>query len=1032
MSTQRHDWEDPSVLHRHREPAHVPLRAYSDEAAARAGTSTNVVSLDGTWSFFLAPSPEAAPEGFESPNFAEAGWTTIPVPGTWQMPGVTDLKGFDRPIYTNITYPFPLDPPNVPKENPTGCYRTRFRVPSNFSGRRVYLVFDGVDSAFHVWLNGRSLGFSTDSRLPAEFDVTDFLSAGENVLAARVYRWSAASYLEDQDMWRLAGIQRGVWLYSKPDVRIADYRAIAKLDRDYCDAILEIRTAVRGCKAEALKFYKVSAQLYDAAGKAVFPAPLDATPGNKPSLSHELAVAEASVANPKKWTAETPNLYTLTVTLKDEKGAVVDCESTRIGFRSVELKDGQVLVNGQAVKFTGVNRHEFDHEHGKTISEEQMQTDIRLLKQANINAVRTSHYPNLSRWYELCDEYGLYVVDETNIETHGGKPWDRFARDPVWAPAFLERGMRMVERDKNHPCVIFWSLGNESGYGPAHDAMAAWMRAYDSTRLIHYESCGQGKATDVLCPMYWSLEGMLRLANDPKETRPVIQCEYAHAMGNSTGNMHVYWDAIWSHPRLQGGYIWDWADQGIRVKTSDGRAYWAYGGDFGDQPNDSTFCNNGLVFPDRTRHPGYFETAYWYQKIAVRAVDAAAGKLKIKNRHYFVGLEGLRACYALRIDGVVVDKGMFALPEIAPQKEAEVSVAFKRPAAAPGAEAHLDVWFELAQDKTWAPKGHIVAHEQIALPREPGEPASRKAPPPIKVEERGHTILFRNEAMSAEIDGRLGALKTFEYRGRERIVSEVLPHVYRAPTDNDLGGGEHSYANQWRKAGLDKLLVSTDGVQRHAVDSGTHRVIVRQRLISPIAEAGLRVECAYTLYGSGLVEIDSSVEADPRLPVLPRIGLQWRLPGECEHVSWFGRGPLENYSDRQGAAKLGCWAANVDELFTWYIHPTENGGNGDVRWLALTDQEGVGLLVWGDAPLHFTAQRCSTADLDKAKHTPDVPRRDQITLCVDHKHMGVGGDDSWSPRVHAPFTIPPGRFRYRVWLLPLQPGDDPGALRRGA
>ncbi|HYF50380.1 MAG TPA: glycoside hydrolase family 2 TIM barrel-domain containing protein [Planctomycetota bacterium] len=1042
------DWVDPTVIQRNREPAHVPLRAYNDAETARLDLpSPHVKSLDGQWKFHLAPSPEAAPQNFHDDHFNDSKWGQIAVPGTWQMPGMWEMGELDRPIYTNITYPIPLDPPNVPKENPTGCYRTRFTVPPEWSGRRVYLVFDGVDSAFHVWINGRELGFSTDSRLPAEFDITDYLinrrggvsppsavgngaasnptamgpgrphNEGENTLAVRVYRWSHGTWLEDQDMWRLAGIQRSVWIYSKPAVRIADFRTIVKLDKDYRDATLEVRSTVRGERVTSLDDYTVSAQLFDG-DKPMFEKEPSAAVGNRLHVSHEMAIIEEQIKSPRKWSAEEPNLYTLVVSLKDKDGRLIDCESCKVGFRSVELKDGQILVNGQALKFTGCNRHEFDHVRGKSITEAQMLLDIRLMKQANINAVRTSHYPNMSRWYELCDEFGLYVVDEANIETHGTKPWDRLARDTVWTAAFLERGIRMVERDKNHPCVIFWSLGNESGYGPAHDAMAGWIRGFDPWRVVHYESCYGGPASDVICPMYSSIEHCLKLANDPKEYRPVILCEYAHAMGNSSGNLHVYWDQMWTHPRLQGGYIWDWADQGILVTAKDGRKYWAYGGDFGDKPNDGTFCNNGIVWPDRSLHPGYHEFAKVYQKIHMRAVDAEKGVFKIRNRNFFVDLSNIRAKWRLTADGVEVQSGELTLPKIDPQQEAEVVVGPSRahsPSAKPGTEFHLEFIFSLAGDESWATAGHIVAREQFALkPEPPQEPGHHSYFPDMPTVVKG---------AAASVHGEYDPYAILQAGGANLIARPPWHHFFRASIDNDMGGGERSYLAQWKRAGIDRIKATQLRARVEKLDDA-QRISVSLRHVADGVKAGI-VTCSVVTHAGRLVAIDNTVIADPRLPVLPRVGMQWEMPGKFDRVTWFGRGPHENYIDRQISAHVGLYRAKVEELYVPYIHPTENGGRSDVRFVALTDESGAGLLVCGDALLQFSAHFCTTQDLYEAKHTVDVPKRENITLSIDHKHMGVGGDDSWSPRVHEQYLIKPGRFRYKLFLRALNAGEDP-------
>jgi beta-galactosidase len=1022
--SQRNDWENHTLLHRNKEPAHAPLHAFRDEAGARARTSPYRRSLNGEWRFFLAPTVASAPADFHRDGADLSAFTAIAVPSTWQMPGVTDLKGFDRPIYLNQRYPFPLDPPYVPTENPTGCYRRDFTIPDDWRGRRTYVVFAGVDSAFHVWVNGAEVGFSKDSRLPAEFDLTDYLRPGANTIAARVYRWSDGTYLEDQDMWRLSGIQREVYLYSKPRVRLADYRVVAG-----ADGTLKVRARVRGAATKDLSSYRISAQLYRG-DAAVFPRALEAAVG-VPDQMGEFAEVSASVADVRRWSAEEPNLYRLVLSLRDASGATVDCEACQVGFRTVELKDGQLLVNDAPIIFTGVNRHEFDDRLGKSVTEEQMLLDIRMLKQCNINAVRLSHYPNLPRWYELCDEHGLYVIDETNIETHGMVPWNRLALDPEWAPAFLDRGMRMVERDKNHACIVMWSLGNESGYGPAHDAMSAWMHANDPTRLVHYESCYQGPATDVVCPMYAKVERILEIANQRDEKRPLILCEYEHAMGNSLGNFHEYWEAILSHPRLQGGFIWDWADQGIAVTAPDGRAYWAYGGDFGESDHDAQFSCNGIVWPDRTPHPSYFEAKHLHQKIAVIAVDLAAGVLEVRNRNFFVDLTGIAATWKILEDGAETAAGPLPLPRIAARASQRVTVPL--PASSRRCERHLIVEFSLATAQPWAESGHVVAREQfvLAAPVPAVVPARPRAPATLEVREQGGSLFAAIGDTEVTIARDSGDVAAWRHRSRDLLAAAPRQHFYRAPVDNDLGKGnpKGSYASRWERAGLDRLVRTVAAVTVHRPDASSLAVRVRSRLYADGLADGFWVDSLVTVHGSGALSFDNVVVADAGLPVLPRIGMQWEVPDALSTCAWFGRGPHECYADRKTSALVGRYRAQVDDLFTPYIFPTENGGRVDVRWVALGDADGNGLMVSGDAPVQFSAHRCTTADLASAKHTVDVPRRDRITLSVDHRHMGVGGDNSWTPCVHPPYLIQPGRFSYRLVLRPLG-GRDPGTLYR--
>lgn len=1026
------DWISPNIIQRNRMPAHVPLRAYPDLTTAQSGRSPYVQSLDGAWSFALFRSPADAPADFHLPQFNDATWGAMPVPGTWQMPGLCDLQGFDRPSYNNIRYPIPSEELAIPETNPTGCYRTTFYVPDCWIGRRISLQFDGVDSAFHVWLNGVELGFSTDSRLPAEFDLTGFLRPGANVLAVRVYRWSHGTWLEDQDMWRLAGIQRSVRLLAKPQVHIADFSVRALLNADFRNGSVRCEVKVGGLPRSRISDVHAELQLFDAQGRAVFAtAPSAAGCQVHPYSGRDVhPLITAPVIAPLRWTAETPHLYRCVVSLYAADGTLLDVEACDVGFRTVEIRDGQLLVNGQAIKLTGVNRHEFDHRLGKSVTEEQMVTDICLLKQANINAVRTSHYPNQSRWYELCDRHGLYVIDEANIETHGMAPWNRLCDDPEWSSALLARVTRMVERDKNHPSIIMWSLGNESGYGAVHDAMHGWIHHADPTRPVHYESCGRGAATDVICPMYASIGTALKMANEDGR-RPVIQCEFAHAMGNSLGNFQEHLDAIWGHPKYQGGFIWDWADQGILLRHHSGREFWAYGGDFGEPWHDGIFCNNGIVFPDRSLHPQYHEVAKLYQKIHTTWSDAAKRELAVRNRNFFTDLSAVRGTWRQLVDGVEIDAGELALPAIAPQAEARVVVPLVLASGAPGAERHLIVEYRLIHASSWAPAGQVVAREQLALPTVPATVAHLRAsgPEAVIAEEAG-MLTLNVGAVALRFDLTKGVLASLAIAGKERLARGPRPQFFRAPTDNDVGGGDHSYAALWYAKGLNRLdrLLSEVRWQRIAADEV--EIIVAGASVASDVGYGFRHKTTYRLRSDGSVSIDQQVIADERLELIPRIGQVLELPGAYRRVSWFGRGPHENYADRLASTFVGRYAADVDELFTPYIHVTENGGRAQVRWLAAADAAGDGLLISGDQPLQFSAHRCSTSDLQMAEHVPDVPRRDRVFISVDHRHMGVGGDIGWGRSVHEPYVIRPGAFRYRLALRPLVAGDDAGTIYR--
>lgn len=1035
--TTKPDWADPAIIHRNRLPAHAPLKAYADFSAACANVSSNVLSLDGAWAFKLDRSPAHAPQHFEAVDFDDRVWQRVRVPGTWQMPGYTDLQNFDRPIYTNIRYPIPLEHfPALPDVNPTGSYRTTFRTPAEWNGKRITIVFDGVDSAFHLWLNGTLVGFSTDSRLPAEFDLTDLLKPGDNTLAVRVYRWSHGTWMEDQDMWRLAGIQRSVYLLAKPRVRIGDFIVHTQLDALYRDAKLEVKTIIEGCPRAELGKYHVQISLLNSQKTAVFSgiSARGSVPTTYPT-SDGMPVATAAVASPQLWSAETPALYRLVIQLLDEQENLLDTEACNVGFRSVEIKDGCLLVNGQPVKFCGVNRHEFDHRTGKTISEAQMLLDIELMKRANINAVRTSHYPNMTRWYELCDEHGLYVIDEANMETHGMDPWNRLACDPDWLASHMARISRLVQRDRNHPSVIMWSLGNESGYGPAHDAMAAWARQEDPTRPVHYETAKFGAATDVISPMYASIPAILQMLQEDSR-RPAMQCEYAHAMGNSSGNLKEHWEAIWAHRRYQGGFIWDWADQAIEVTHADGRKYWAYGGDFGDEPNDNWFCNNGIVFPDRTLHPAYHEVAYWYQPIHTAWADAAKMTLAVTNRHFFRDLSHVTMRWWIEIDGIKGKNpsGTFDLRGAGPQQT--LRLALPSEAEWPRwpddllffGETYVVIEYALREATAWAPAGHIVAREQLpikrtksptrfvhSLPLGPTDVELHETEHATRIQSRGNAVVHSNAVV---IDHMSGAIREWTVNGETLLTSPLHHHFFRAPIDNDGIRGS-SYAKPWVDFGLDRLVTTVLGAVPYQGTFG-RGVTLTTRHEPEAYKPGFNTTTTYSLDRFGALFIDAEVRCDDSLPSpLPRIGLTLEVDGALTRARWLGRGPHENYVDRIGSAFFGWHEMDVDQLQVPYIHPGENGGRSGVRELHLEKTDRAGgrsLWIMSSAPFQFSAHRYTTADLFAAAHTVDIPVRPNLTLCLDHRHLGVGGDTGWTPSVYPAYHVTPSVYRYRFRL----------------
>lgn len=1065
--SHRHDWENPQVIGRNKLPGHVPLGAYPDAATALAGVRTaspNVTLLNGAWAFLLVPGPEAAPEGFERPDFDASGWATMPVPGNWQMPANWAALAFeDRPIYLNVAYPFEPNPPFVPEENPTGCYRTTFSLEVSPEARDIFLLFESVDAAFYLWVNGVPVGYSQGSRLPAEFDITPYVQQGENLLAVKVLRYCDGTYLEDQDMWRLSGIQRDVLLISKPKVALRDFTVRAELDDAYRDGHLHIEAFIPRV-AEMASTTVEARLLYE--GVNVLDQPLegrvqDHTPYGAATKT-ACAMLDAVVDAPKLWTAETPHLYTLLLTLRDGAGEAVDWESCRVGFRRVEVKGGVLLLNGKRLVLRGVNRHEHHPVRGRALTEADMRQDIELMKQLNFNAVRTGHYPDDPRWYDLCDEYGLYVIDETNIETHG--VYGDLSNDPAWAQAYLDRLVRLVQRDKNHPSILFWSLGNESGVGPHHAAMAAWARAHDPTRLVHYESGGPGpEVSDVVSVMYPDLEEMRRRLADPAEKRPILMCEYAYAKGNSSGNVAKFWEMVDAYPRFQGGCVWDWHDKMIRHRTEGGVPFFAYGGDFGGgydytrENEDPQMCANGVVGPILDSdalwvHPGAWEIK---QVQAPVAIEVALGsreaytladphgtapderllkrRFTVINKYHSLDLSHLAIVWEVTEDGVTVESGRLDAPAVAPGEHGDLVIPFAEPEAlAPGAEYHLSVRFVLAEATPWAPVGHEVATAQFLLPyREEHGPRIR----PVSVAQRSRGARLITEERTGELrvrtaddstgdryvavvfDKATGLLTSYEVDGRRLLSRGPVETVYRAPTDIDLMmGNPEANARKWRRAGLDRLVRRRTTFNIVALDEGTIRVWVYATLSAGPDYPDIESVVTYRIEATGAILVEADMDIDPWMPFVPRVGLELRVPGGYEQLAWYGRGPHEAYVDRKHSALVGRYRATVDEQLTPYVYPSECGGKEDVRRLSLTDEAGHGLLVRGIAPLHFSALHATTEALAAAGHPHEIERTDDTVLHLDARHMGVGGDDGWTSQVHPEFRIYPGRYHIGFWL----------------
>lgn len=820
------DWENPQLQGQNREMAHASLIPYATIDKSLVGgkeQSSYYRSLNGEWRFSLAPDPDSAPKNFYLPAYFTDDWDLIRVPGNWQ------LQGYDIPYYTDVQLPFPPDDaPRVPRnDNPTGCYRRTFTVPEEWQERQIFLCFDGVDSAFDVWINGRNVGFSKDSRVPAEFNITSYLQEGENILAVRVYRWSDGTYLENQDMWRLSGIFRDVYLWSAPQLHIRDVRVHSGLDSSYRDGRLAVSVEVIHYVEQASQA-QVACHLVDSAGDVIFDE------AQKIQIVREAQVKfSTDIPNVRKWSDEDPYLYRLVLTI-ERNGEVVEIESCRVGFRTVEIRDGHLLLNNVPVLIKGVNRHEHDPLTGHTVTEESMRCDLALMKQFNINAVRTSHYPNAPRWYELCDEYGILLFAEANIECDGALSY--LSKSPEWKDAFQARLERMVACYRNHPSVIVWSLGNESGFGPHHVAMAEWLRKHDPSRPIHYHPARHAPETDIIAPMYPSVDEIIALARE-RDHRPIIMCEYAHSMGNATGNLKEYWEAIERYPRLQGGFIWDWVDQGVQRLTDDGRTWFAYGGDFGDEPNDGAFCLNGLVSANREPHPALWEYKKWLEPVRAELLDQTKGLIRIHNCYSFSSLNHLRCEWTLTSNGDVIQSGAVALPELAPPTAGEIEIPFVLNDDAIS-DAWLEIRFTLAEDKLWAKAGHEVSWAQFELRQFKGSNPPLPAGEGLGVRESHDSIIISTSNMQATFDRTRGKLTSLQRDGFELIRHPPSLNFWRAPTDNDIGTyGRERMMFAWKDAGLNRLQETTERVSFEQVSSEQARLAVNSR-ISPRPRQG--------------------------------------------------------------------------------------------------------------------------------------------------------------------------------------------------
>ena len=1021
-------------------------------------------SLDGQWKFRLLARPEELQDAHLVDDTKE--WADITVPGTW------NTQGWGQPHYTNVVMPFRTDPPFVPTDNPTGVYRQKFTIPKEWDGRRTILRLGGADSVHYVYVNGQAVGMGKDTRLTSEYDITDALKRGANTLAVVVVRWSDATWLEDQDQWWLAGITRPVSLVSVPTTHLFDVVALTSLDATCTVGTAKIESHVR-FSGEPQSGFSISAKLLrrkpdgtlasrptpvrivaaDLTPVARFPKPLETGPGAVrelrapvPVFSHRSIVDEAvsgdhfaghrvqwniEVDDVAPWSTEVPNLYELHVELRDKSGTVIDTAVDVVGFRRVEVKNRELLLNGRPTLIRGANRHDHDERTGCVVNEESMRLDLVTMKQHNINAVRTSHYPSDPMLYRLCDELGLFVVAETNLETHAR--YRSLINDPAYQLACLDRLVRMVRRDKNHPSIIGWSLGNESGYGPIHDSMAAWARHFDPTRFIHYEGThrysigadtdGFGTAaTDVVCPMYPTIADIIAWSQRNADARPLIMCEFSHAMGNSNGSLADYWAAVRENPGLQGGFIWEWIDHGILTTDAQGRSHWAYGGHFGDEPNDGAFIADGLVWPDRTPHPALAEVKYLWQSIRVENVEPKRKTVKVINERDFLSLDDVLCTWVLTEDGELLESGELDVSDMAPGTSQVMKVPiFGRPARRQG-DAQLTVSFALRKATAWAPAGFVVASSQMPL-----------SPPPPVVVPLGRPVKWatgwkdEHRASSGRVEVRFDAksaqLGELLVDGVNVLASPVQPTIWRSRIDNDglepETPGIHGVYTRWKTQGLADTRIVVREQTVHATEADVRSTV---ELIPGDMKHGVTWTTRARFYADGIVRFDNDVEVPDDLADLPRIGHRFALIPGFDQLSWLGRGPRDSYSDRYLSEFVGQWESTVSEQYVPYMRPQDHGHHFETRRFTLASAS-QSLLVGADRLFSFAARHHSDEALEAGTTTADLVSTDETCVHVDFFVRGVGSG-SCGPDTLEKYRLSPGRYRWTWWLTPTTTGEE--------
>ena len=1000
------EWKDPKINEVNRAPMHANYFAYESVDAAKKGVkenSANFMSLNGSWKFFWVKDADACPTDFWKTGFDDKGWNDLPVPGLWE------LHGYGDPIYVNIGYAwrnqFKNNPPYVPTENNhVGSYRKEIMVPASWKGKDIIAHFGSVTSNMYLWVNGKYVGYSEDSKLEAEFNLTPYLKVGQkNLIAFQVFRWCDGTYLEDQDFFRYSGVGRDCYLYARDKKRIEDIRVTPDLDANYQNGSLNIALNQKGSG-------KVNLTLKDASGKEV--ATTQATKGK----------ATLEVENPHKWTAETPYLYTLYASLEGSNEVI----PVKVGFRKVELKNAQVLVNGQPILIKGANRHELDPDGGYVISKERMIQDIQVMKQFNLNAVRTCHYPDNNFWYELCDQYGIYVVAEANIESHGmGYGEETLAKREDYALAHMERNQRNVQRGFNHPSVIIWSLGNEAGYGPNFEAAYDWIKAEDPSRLVQYEQAGKTGKTDIYCPMYLGYDRCEEYSKDEQYQKPLIQCEYAHAMGNSEGGFKEYWDIIRKYPKYQGGFIWDFVDQSVRWTGKNGKMIYAYGGDFNRfDASDLNFCDNGLISPDRVPNPHMYEVGYFYQNIWTNPADIKNGEISIFNEYFFRNLSAYYLEWQLLKNGKIMRSGRVEDLNVGPQQTAKIKLPIGNICSC--SEWLLNVAYKLKNTEGLLTAGHTVAKQQLVLNpyKAPNMELKNQTKsnqdivePTLKENDQRYLIV-NGENFRIEFDKTNGYLSKYQINGLDMIKegSYLQPNFWRAPTDNDFGAYLQIRYAVWKNPKIKLVSMQQYMANQQAIIEASYE----------LPEVSAKLNLTYVINNEGAIKVTQKMTADKNAKVanLFRFGMQMQMPRSFDKVEYYGRGPVENYIDRKANADLGIYRQSVAEQFYSYIRPQETGTKSDLRWWKTLNAAGRGIQVVAAEPfsasaLHYTIESLDEGTHKQQGHSPEVDEADLTNFCFDLIQAGLGCEDSWGRITRPEYQVPYGDYEFTFILKPM-------------